>query len=349
VKSSSHTGVVVIAAAAAIGLLATACSSEKTGGGSSSSSSSASSGSSSSGSAASTTAAATKKYTIGIANQQESVTFPAAIAKGAKAQAAKLGIKIVDLDSKGDQATQANQVQDLITQKVSAILLVPLSPGPAQALVDQAAAANIPIATAHGYVGATRSVSDPYSKLKFVIDENEEGAGATAGQMALKAVPNGGQVAVITGAAGFIENTTRVVKFKAALPKSKYSVVATQPGNWTKQDGQSACQNILAAHPKLALIYAISDDMAVGCAAAVQSAGSKAKIIGVGGSQGGIAAIKTGQLYGTVCYKPYDEGAKAIQMLYDALTGKLTGPPKTTFYSTPGVTKANVDSCSPQW
>lgn len=337
-KTSRHTGVLVMAAVAAVGLLATACSSEDSGG-----------GSSSSGGASGSGAVAAKKYTIGIANQQESVTFPAAIAKGAKAQAAKLGIKIIDLDSKGDQATQANQVQDLIAQKVSAILLVPLSPGPAQALVDQAALANIPIATAHGYVGANHSVTDPYSKLKFVIDENEEGAGATAGQMALKAVPNGGQVAVITGAAGFVENTTRVVKFKAALPKSKYTVVATQPGNWTKQDGQSACQNILAAHPKLSLIYAISDDMAVGCAAAVQSAGSKAKIIGVGGSKGGIAAIKSGQVYGTVCYKPYDEGATAIKLLHDALTGKLTGPPKTTFYSTPGVTNANVDTCSPQW
>jgi ribose transport system substrate-binding protein len=280
------------------------------------------------------------------------VTFPASIARGVKDEAKKLGMKVIDLDSKGDQATQANQVQDLIAQKVSAILLVPLSPGPSQALVDQAAAAGIPIATAHGYVGANRSVTDPYPKLKFIIDEDEEGAGATAGQMALKALPGGGQVAVITGAAGFVENTTRVDKFKAALDSAgagKYSIVATQPGNWTKQDGQSACQNILASHPQVGLVYAISDDMAVGCAAAVQAAGSHAKIIGIGGSQSGIAAIKSGQLYGTVCYKPYDEGVQAAQKLHDVLTGKLTGAPKTTFYSTPGVTKDNVSDCSPQW
>ena len=155
---------------------------------------------------------------------------------------------------------------------------------------------------------------------------------------------------MITGAPGFDENTTRVEKFKAALDaKGGFTVVATQPGNWTKQDGQSACQNILAATPDLALIYAISDDMAVGCAAAVKSANSKAKIIGVGGSEAGIAGVKDGTLLGTVCYKPYDSGEMAVQMLHDAVTGKLTGAPKTTFYDTPGVTKANVDSCTPQW
>jgi len=291
-------------------------------------------------------------YTIGIANQQESVTFPAAIAKGAKAKAAQLGIRIVDLDSQGDQGRQASDVQDLIAQQVNAILLVPLSPGPAQALADQAGVANIPIATVHGYVGANRDVSDPYSKLKFVIDENEVAAGATAGQMALAALPGGGKVAVITGAAGFVENTTRVTKFEAALTGAgagKYSVVATQPGNWTKQDGQSACQNILAANPDTGLFYAISDDMAVGCAAAVKSAGSHAKIIGIGGSAGGIAAIKSGDVYGTVCYKPYDEGQMAVQMMYDSLTGKATGTPKTTFYSTPGITATTVSDCTPQW
>jgi ribose transport system substrate-binding protein len=305
-----------------------------------------------SGASAPGTGAAGKSFTIGLANQQESVTFPAAISKGAKAKAAELGVKLISLDSQGDQAKQASQVQDLIAQKVSGIILVPLSPGPAQALVDQADAAGIPVGTAHGYVGANLTADKPYTKLKFVIDENELGAGATAGKLALEALPGGGKVAVITGAAGFIENTTRVTQFKDALKAagaSKYTVIATQPGDWTKEKGQAACQNILAANPDVGLFYAISDDMAVGCSTAVKSASSKAKIVGVGGSAGGIAALKSGALFGTVCYKPADEGAQAVQAMYDVLTGKLKGAPKTTFYSTPGVSAATVSTCTPQW
>jgi ribose transport system substrate-binding protein len=291
-----------------------------------------------------------KQLIIGLANQQESVTFPAAISAGAKKKADELGVKLIALDSQGDQAKQASQVQDLIAQKVDGIILVPLSPGPAQALVDQADKAGVAVGTTHGYVGADRKVEEPYEKLKFIVTENELGAGATAGKMAVEAVPNGGKVAVITGAPGFVENTTRVTEFKQALDtKGGFTIVATQPGNWTKQDGQSACQNILAANPDVALVYAISDDMAVGCGAAIKSAKSQAKVIGIGGAKVGIAAIKDGTMYGTVCYKPFDEGAEAVQHMYDALTGKLTGAPKTSFYDTPGVTKSNVDSCDPQW
>lgn len=326
----------IISVGAALALSAAACNTESPSGGSASGASGASSGA--------------KQLTIGLANQQESVTFPAAIAAGAKKKADELGVKLITLDSQGDQAKQASQVQDLIAQKVNGIILVPLSPGPAQALVDQAAAAGIAVGTAHGYVGANQKVEDPYAKLKFIVDENELGAGATAGKMAVAAVPNGGKVAIIIGAPGFVEDTTRVTEFKKALDaKGGFKVIATQPGNWTKQDGQSACQNILAANPDVALVYAISDDMAVGCGAAIKSAGSKAKVIGIGGAKVGIAAIKDGTMYGTVCYKPFDEGAQAVQLMYDALTGKLTGAPKTTFYDTPGVTKSNVDSCVPQW
>jgi ribose transport system substrate-binding protein len=324
----------VITAGVALAFSAAACNTESPAGGAD-------------GGGSSTTS---KQFTIGLANQQESVTFPAAIAEGAKKKADELGVKLISLDSQGDQAKQASQVQDLIAQKVDGIILVPLSPGPAQALVDQADKAGIAVGTTHGYVGADRKVEEPYEKLKFIVTEDEIGAGATAGKMAVEAVPEGGKVAVITGAAGFVENTTRVTKFKEALDaKGGFTIVATQPGNWTKQDGQSACQNILAANSDIALVYAISDDMAIGCSAAIKSANSKAKVIGIGGAKVGIEAIKDGTLYGTVCYKPFDEGAAAVQQMYDALTGKLTGAPKTTFYDTPGVTKENVDSCDPQW
>jgi ribose transport system substrate-binding protein len=39
----------------------------------------------------------------------------------------------------------------------------------------------------------------------------------------------------------------------------------------------------------------------------------------------------------------------AVQTMYDAMTGKLTGPPKTSFYDAPAITADNVGSCTPQW
>ncbi|MDT4962663.1 MAG: ribose transport system substrate-binding protein rbsC, partial [Pseudonocardiales bacterium] len=76
---------------------------------------------------------------IGLSNQTMAVTFPAGLAKGAQQEAAKLGAKLVVLDSKGDVQKQGSDIQDLIAQKVSGILIVPNSPGPAQAMADGAA------------------------------------------------------------------------------------------------------------------------------------------------------------------------------------------------------------------
>jgi ribose transport system substrate-binding protein len=290
-----------------------------------------------------------KNIVIGLSNQTMAGTFPVGLAKGAQQEATKLGIKLVVLDSKGDVQKQGSDMQDLVAQKVSGILIVPNSPGPAQAMVDQAVAAGIPVASVHGTVG-TGPTTTPYAKLSFTMNESATVLGTEEATLAEQALPTGGQVAIITGAAGFLENTTWTAGFKSGLAaKGGFTIVATQPGNWTPEAGQAACQGILSAHPGVNLFYAISDDMATGCAKAVAAAHSKAKILGNGGSAAGINGIKDGSIYGDVCYKPVDEGAKAVDTLYSQITGKTAAPHQVLTYNTPAITLANVDQCVAQW
>ena len=290
-----------------------------------------------------------KHIVIGISNQTMASTFPVALAKGAQEEADRLGVKLIVLDSKGDVQQQGSDMQDLIAQKVNGILIVPNSPGPAQAMVDGAVAAGIPVASVHGTVG-TGPTDVPYSKLNFTINESANTLGHDEASLAKQALPNGGKVAIITGAAGFLENTTWTAGFKSDLAAAgDFQIVATQPGNWTEQDGQAACQGILSAHPDVDLFYALSDDMATGCAAAIAAVHSHAKVLGNGGSKSGIAGIKDGSIYGDVCYKPVDEGAKALDELYSEITGKSAAPHAVLSYSTPAITKANVSECVPQW
>jgi ribose transport system substrate-binding protein len=309
-------------------------------------------GSNASGSGGSTTAAASpsasKKVVVGLSNQTMAVTFPVGLAKGAQREADKLGAKLVVLDSKGDVQKQGSDMQDLAAQKVSGILLVPNSPGPAKAMVDRAAAAGIPVASMHANVG-NGTASKPYDKLSFTINENADTIGHLEAGLAKSALPQGGKIAIITGAAGFQENTSWTAGFKADLAGGTYNIVATQPGDWTAQKGQAACQGILSAHPDVKLFYALSDDMANGCAKAVAAAKSTAKVLGNGGSKGGIAGIKDHSIYGTVCFKPEDEGAKAFDTLYAQITGKAPAPHTVLSYNTPAITLKNVDQCAPQW
>ena len=294
-------------------------------------------------------AASSKQIVIGLSNQTMAVTFPVGLAKGAQQEADKLGAKLIVLDSKGDVQKQGSDIQDLVAQKVSGILIVPNSPGPAQAMVDGVAAAGIPIASVHGTVG-TGPADVPYSKLSFTINESADAVGHEEATLAKQALPTGGKVAVITGASGFLENTTWTAGFKSDLAAATgFTIVATQPGDWTAEKGEAACQGILSGHPDVNLFYALSDDMAAGCAKAVAAVKSKAKVLGNGGAKLGIDGIKNGTIYGDVCFKPVDEGARAFDTLYDQITGKAPAPKTVLSYAIPPVTGATVDQCVPQW
>ncbi len=295
--------------------------------------------------------ASSKQYTVAIANAGSAFPFPAAEAKGIQDEAKKLGVKVVaNLDGRSDPQKQASDVQDLIALKPDGILLMPVNAAESARLVDQIDAAGIPVISVHGQVGANRPLSDVYPKLTALIIENEVGAGGLAAQLALKALPHGGTVAIIEGQAGFAEVGLREKDFKRILAaKGGFQIVATQPADWLAEKGQAACQNILAAHPKIDLFYSESDDMGVGCAKAVTLQHSTAKVIGVGGSKLGISAIRAGIEYGTICYKPYTEGQQAMDEMYKQLTGKTHDHHKLIYYTTPAITKANVNSCIPQW
>ncbi|MCW2879136.1 MAG: sugar transporter substrate-binding protein, partial [Sphaerisporangium sp.] len=128
---------------------------------------------------------------IGLSNQTMAVTFPVGLAKGAQQEADKLGAKLIVLDSKGDVQKQGSDIQDLVAQKVNGILIVPNSPGPAQAMVDNVAAAGIPIASVHGTVG-TGPTDVPYSKLSFTMNESADEVGHLEASLAKQALPSGG-------------------------------------------------------------------------------------------------------------------------------------------------------------
>lgn len=327
-----------IAGLAAAGLLLAAC-------GSSQSKSNA--GSSPGGSAGK------KVSAIAVSNLGLSFPFPAAIEAGIKAEAAAKGVKIIGFDAQGKADKQASDVQDIIGQKPDGVLLLPVDGVSATALVDQLKSANIPTVAVASEVGdpKTRKLTDVYPNLIALATQDELGAGKKAGELALKALPSGGKVAIVLGAAGFAENTLRVQDFQKAAEAAgvKFTVVASQPGNWVPDAAQSACQNMLASNPGIQLFYALSDDMAAGCAKAVKAAAKSVSVIGIGGSKVGIQGISNGEIQGTVCYKPVELGKVAFDTLYSYLSTGTAPTNKFVSYTTPAITKANLSDCTPEW
>jgi ribose transport system substrate-binding protein len=280
-----------------------------------------------------------------------SYPFAAAIAKGFSEAATRAGARAVVLDAKGDVQKQANDIDDLIAQKVAGIAVMPLDSVVAQGWVRRAGAQNVPIAAVAALVGdpKSRAIDDVYPGLVALASQDEVAAGRAAGTLAASWLPKGrdARIAIIEGAAGFPEVEQRARGFRLGLDaaRARYRVVASQPGNWTSEGGEAACQNILAAQPDIDLFYNEADDMVIGCARAVRAAGSHARLIGVGGSKLAIASIKAGAVDGTVCFKPEALGALAFEALHAM---KQSGPRFRT-YPIPAVTQATVGECVGQW
>lgn len=293
--------------------------------------------------------------TFGLSSVGLSFPFASAIAKGFQDAGAKAGAKTVVLDAKGDLQKQANDLQDLLSQKVNGIAIMPLDSTVAQGWVDHAAVAGIPVVSVGSQIGdpAKRAIRDVYPKVVAIVTQDEIAAGAAVGRAAATVLPkdHDAKIAVIEGQAGFPEVKQRRDGFEQGLKAAgvKYTIVASQPGDWTAEKGEAACQNILQSNPDVDLFFNEADDMVVGCARAVRAAGSNAKLFGMGGSKLAIAAVKAGQIDGTVCYKPENLGALAFDVLYDHVTGKQTRKAAFVTYGTPGITKANVADCVPQW
>lgn len=296
-----------------------------------------------------------KELTFGLSSVGLSFPFASAIAKGFQDAGAKAGVKTVVLDARGEVQKQANDMQDLIAEKVDGIVLMPLDSTVAQGWVDRAVAAGIPMVAVGSQIGdpAKRPIKDVYPKLVALATQDEVAAGAAVGRTAATLLPRGheAKIAVIEGQTGFPEVKQRLDGFEQGLKVAgvPYRIVASQPGDWTAEKGEAACQNILQSNPDVNLFFNEADDMVVGCARAVRAAGSHAKLLGMGGSRLAIAAIKAGQIDGTVCYKPETLGALAFDVLYADVTGKQKREAAFVTYDTPGITKANVADCAPQW
>ena len=296
-----------------------------------------------------------ESMTLGLSSIGLSFPFAAAIATGFQDAARKADVRAVVLDAKNDVQKQANDIQDLIAQKVKGIVIMPLDSVVAQGWVDRATAAGIPVVAVGSQIGdpKTRQIKDVYPKLAGLVTQDEIAAGEAAGKLAAGLLPKDKpvKIAVIEGQAGFPEVAQRAEGFKKGLDAAgtNYEIVASQPGDWTAEKGEAACQNILAAHPDVDLFFNEADDMVVGCARAVQAAGSDARLIGMGGSRLAVASIKAGRVDGTVCYKPEELGRLAFQTLDDTVTGKEKHKAEFVTYDTPGVTRATIDQCVGQW
>lgn len=224
-----------------------------------------------------------KKIGLAVANLQ--ANFFNQIKQSVEDEAKKRGIQVVTVDAKGDGPTQVNQIQDLLTQNIDALIYIPAGAAAASVPVKLAKNAGVPVVNvdrnADGAPGDTFLATDSVASAKAVCD------------YILKQAGGKGKMVIIHGQKGTTPEVDRSKGCGESLKANPdVKVVAEQYSNiWAQDEGFQIMQNMLQANPDVSIVFAQADALALGAAQAIKVANPQQKIV-LGGFDGDTAALE---------------------------------------------------------
>ena len=129
------------------------------------------------------------------------------------------------------------------------------------------------------------------------------------------------KIAAIQESIGSEEQLTRAQGYQTMLEKySDWEMVAQQTGDNSREEAEKVMKLFLEQEPDLRVVFAESDEMALGVTDAIGEAGKTCGedgdiiVISFGGSKAGIEAVKEGKLNVTFECSP-DQGPKAAELI----------------------------------
>ena len=204
------------------------------------------------------------------------------------AAAKELGAEVIVTSADANEQKQVNQVENLISQKVDAIAIVPMNSQVFGEVIDEAHKAGIKILS--------------YDRLILNADEDayisfdNERVGFLQAEAVLKAVPEGNYY-LLGGAP--TDNNAKLLRagqekaIQAAVDAGKVKVIGSQwVKEWSPTEALSIMENALtAADNKIDAVIASNDGTAGGAIQALAAQGLAGKVA-ISGQDADLAAIK---------------------------------------------------------
>lgn len=139
--------------------------------------------------------------------------------------------------------------------------------------------------------------------------------GRACGEALAERMDYKGNVILIEGVTGAQISIDRIGGAREVIESyPDMKVVASQPADMNRAKAMEVMQNLLQAHPDVNGVWAINDEMALGCVEAIAAAGKSDQII-IGGCNGdteGRNALKEGKLAFDCDISPFNQGYQAI-------------------------------------
>jgi len=290
-------------------------------------------------------------------------SYGVALAKGAQAEASKLGYHIDLHYDNLNAATELSGFQQAIESgKYSGILIEPFNtqlcvPLKTEAIKYKVLVEVVGTPICDDGTGVGDALWAP-GTISYVGGQNGVPGINQVLAEAAKLQKGPQNVGFIFGPNGYASDTAWQVAFKNfQKTHPTWNLTATSYGDFTTPTSYQLAQNMLSGHSDITVMFDPYIDATVGVAKAISSAGKTGKVAlydNGGGSSVAKKLVQEGQLQGDLPVYPESLGTTGIKDLVAALHG--TQPPKFV----PGdgnpnadqlgvITKSTVSSFTPQW
>lgn len=230
---------------------------------------------------------------------------------GMEEKAEELNIELSIHDGENEVEPQIRAMEDLITQKVDAIIL---SANDSQALnfmVEQAKDAGISV------IAANAPVENPDAFIGSIEYDNGFQAGEIAGEYIRDNLDGKAKVAILqlSTIPAALERTQG--QKEGLLSLAPDAEIIAEPDASTRELGLNAIETLLQSNPDLNVVLGVNDDSVLGAYQAMKAAGKEGEdvaLVGFDAIEEALLKIKEGGIYiGTIDIAPFESGKVIIE------------------------------------
>ncbi len=259
------------------------------------------------------------KFLIGVVEQQLSNPFFARLQQSAVDEARKKGLDTMTAASNaaGDSDTQIAAIENMINRGVKGIVLDPASPFALRNVVKKARDAGIIVIT-------TNTSLAPETAADASYETDNLAAGELIGKWAKARLGAAdARVALLDYDLSDKTSKARHDGFLKGfgLTEGAPAIAGTALTQANVETGQSAMENLLAAHPDINVVYTINEPTAQGAFLPIRKMKKEVVLTSIDGSCSGVKSVADGAIGATVMQFPANMGKLAVDAIITAVSG----------------------------
>ena len=258
------------------------------------------------------------KVKIGVTLMDFSTEFGIGLKDYMTAKADAMGdVELTVVDAGGDAATQLQQVETFISQKVDAIIMQPQEQEACSPAIDKAKAAGIPIINCNSL---TITEPDAY------VGSNDSESAEIAMTYIAEQLGGKGNVLMMHGHPG---QTAEVKRTEGAMDilaqNPDMTLLDEQTADWDRAEAMTLMENWIQAYgDQINAVFCQNDEMALGALNALVQAGKKDNVlvVGVDAIDDALQSVKDGKMDATVYQDCKGQAEGAIEAAYKLAKGE---------------------------